>query len=334
MDNAMAAPMRTLLHLLRAGLLAMACAASAHAGAEASTAEGQVIELRPGVFMVQGVRGPVDGRTLGRVGNAGFIVGPDGVLAIDTGTSHRHGETLLAAIRSRTDRPVRLALITHAQKDFLFGATAFQAQGIPVMMHRGAADLMRSRCARCLAMLNKTLGEEEMRGSAVPVPDREFDASQTLDVIGRPLRLIFFGHSSGPGDVAVLDPQSGVLFAGGLLDAQRIPDTQDGDIAGWLRGLQALRAQPAAVLVPGHGPPSGPEAIAAEEEYLRQLDGRVRELLQGGTALSEVPQAAGLPAFAGWDQYEAQHPRNASNLFVRLQRDQVQRQAPAAAQPR
>jgi len=290
-------------------------------------AAGTVIELRPGVYMVQGARGAVDAQTLGRVGNAGFIVGDAGVLAIDTGTSHRHGEALLAAIRSVTDKPVRLALITHAQKDFLFGATAFQAQGIPVMMHRRAADLMRSRCERCLAMLKTTLGEEEMRGSAVPVPDREFDAAQQIDVIGRPLELLYFGHSSGPGDIAVLDPHSGVLFAGGLLDAQRIPDAQDGETEGWLRALQALRGQPAALIVPGHGPVvTDAGAIDAEERYLRGLDARVRELLQAGAALSAVPDAASLPEFAGWDQYDTQHRRNASSLFVRLQREQLQQQ--------
>ena len=287
---------------------------------------GTVVELRPGVYMVQGAHGPVDAQTLGRVGNAGVIVGDAGVLAIDTGTSHRHGEALLAAIRSVTDRPVRLALITHAQKDFLFGATAFQAQGVPVMMHRGAADLMRSRCERCLAMLKQTLGEEEMRGSAVPMPERVFDGAQQLDVIGRPLELLYFGHSSGPGDVAVFDPQSGVLFAGGLLDAQRIPDAQDGEIEGWLRALQALRAQPAALIVPGHGPATDASAIEAQERYLRQLDARVRELLRAGTALSAVPDASGLPEFAAWDQYETQHRRNASMLFVRVQREQLQQQ--------
>jgi glyoxylase-like metal-dependent hydrolase (beta-lactamase superfamily II) len=292
--------------------------------ANACGAAGNVVQLRPGVYMVQGARGAVDSQTLGRVGNAGFIVGEQGVLAIDTGTSHRHGEALLAAIRSVTDRPVRLALVTHAQKDFLFGATAFQAQGIPVMMHRAAAQLMRSRCERCLAMLKRTLGEEEMRGSAVPVPDREFDGSQRLDVIGRPIELIYLGHSSGPGDVAVLDVQSGVLFAGGLLEAQRIPDAQDGETEGWLRALQALRQVPAKVIVPGHGPATDASAIEPQERYLRQLDARVRELLQAGAALSAVPEAAALPEFAGWDQYDTQHPRNASALFVRLQREQLQ----------
>jgi len=316
----------SILPCLLAACMLGACALGSSGGGTGTPAAGSVIALRPGVYMVQGASGAVDARTLGRVGNAGFIVGDAGVLAIDTGTSYRHGQALLAAIRRTTERPVRLALITHAQKDFLFGATAFQEQGIPVMMHRAAADLMRSRCERCLAMLRRTLGEDEMRGSAVPAPDQEVSGSQSLDVTGRPVELLYFGHSSGPGDVAVLDRQSGVLFAGGLVDAQRIPDAQDSEIDGWLRGLRALRAQPASVIVPGHGPATDARAIDAQENYLRQLDDRVRALLQAGTALSAVPDAAGLPYFAGWDQYQTQHPRNASMLFVRLQREQLQQQ--------
>jgi len=274
--------------------------------------------------MVQGEAGAVDMRNLGRVGNAGFIVGDTGVLAIDTGTSYRNGEALLATIRSVTDKPVRLALVTHAQKDFLFGAAAFRERGIPVLMHRKAADLMASRCERCLRVLKETLGEEEMKGTVMFTPDQQFDDTQTLDVIGnRPVRLLYFGHSSGPGDVAVLDPRTGVLFAGGLLDHARIPDVMDGDIAGWLAALDALRKLPAQVIVPGHGARTTAAAIDAQVRYLTQLRARIAQLLQSGTALSEVPKAAALPEFADWDQYETLNAKNASALFVRMQRDQL-----------
>ena len=185
---------------------------------------------------------------------------------------------------------------------------------------------MAARCETCLKTLQRTLGPQAMRGTAQFKPDAVFDADFATDVIGRPVRVLHFGHSSGPGDVAVFDPQSGVLFAGGLLDAQRIPDAQDGEIEGWLRALQALRAQPAALIVPGHGPATDASAIEAQERYLRQLDARVRELLRAGTALSAVPDASGLPEFAAWDQYETQHRRNASMLFVRVQREQLQQQ--------
>jgi len=42
--------------------------------------------------------------------------------------------------------------------------------------------------------------------------------------------------------------------------------------------------------------------------------------LQAGTALSEVPDAAALPEYANWDQYDIIHRRNASILFLRLER--------------
>jgi glyoxylase-like metal-dependent hydrolase (beta-lactamase superfamily II) len=309
---------------IAAAAVAMLLAACAASSLPPAPAVGKPVALAAGVYMVQGAPGGVDTRNLGRVGNAGFIIGDAGVLAIDTGTSYRQGEQLLAAIRSMTDKPVRLVLITHAQKDFLFGGAAYREHGIPILMHRQAAALMAARCERCLKMLKETLGEDEMRGTVMFTPDQQFDAAQTLDVIGRPIRLMYFGHSSGPGDVAVLDTASGVLFAGGLLDHGRVPDLQDGDLEGWLRALQALRALPIKTIVPGHGPAASPEVIDAQIQYLVQLQARVQELLRGGTALSAVPEAAGLPEFAHWDQYESLHRRNASTLFIRLQSAQLQ----------
>ena len=63
------------------------------------------------------------------------------------------------------------------------------------------------------------------------------------------------------------------------------------------------------------------------ERYLVQLRARVLELLRSGAALSEVPDATGLPEFALWDQYETIHRRNASILFVRFERDEMFKRA-------
>jgi len=234
---------------------------------------------------------------------------------------------LLAAIRRVTDKPVRLALITHTRQEFLFGAAAYREQAIPIHMHSKAAGLMRSRCERCLKTLKQLLGEDAMSGTVMFKPDLEFEHPQTSDVIGRRLQLLYFGHSSGPGDVALLDQQSGVLFAGGLLDELRIPDVQDADFGGWMQALQALRRLPVKLVVPGHGPVASFKVIDAVERYLAELRARVLVLLQSGTALSEVPDAAALPDFAQWDQYETIHRRNASILFVHHEREQLFKQA-------
>jgi glyoxylase-like metal-dependent hydrolase (beta-lactamase superfamily II) len=317
-----------LLSIAAIGITLLASGAAAAAAQDAlHDPSANAVEVAAGVYMVQGASGEVDTDNLGRVGNAGFIVGDNGVVAIDTGTSYRHGVALLASIRRVTDKPVRLALITHTRQEFLFGASAFREQGIPIHMHRQAAALMQSRCERCLKTLKQLLGADAMQGTAMFKPDREFEQSHSIDTIGRRVQVLYYGHSSGPGDVAVLDVQSGVLFAGGLLDQLRIPDVQDGDLAGWSHALQALRELPLKAIVPGHGPVASVQVIDAVDRYLMQLRARALVLLRSGTALSEVADATALPEFALWDQYETIHRRNASILFVRFERDEMLKRA-------
>jgi glyoxylase-like metal-dependent hydrolase (beta-lactamase superfamily II) len=307
-----------------AQIVALAVAGCAMFGAQTAAPAapaGGAIEVAPGVYMVRGATGEVSPQNAGRVGNAGFIVGSTGVLVIDTGTSYREGRALLETIARVTSRPVRQVLITHTRQEFLFGATAFRERGIPILMQRQAAQLMAARCENCLKTLKRVLGDDEMRDSAVIRPDTLFDVSMPLDVIGRPLRLLVFGHSSGPGDTAVFDEQSGVLFAGGLLDQQHIPDVQDSDFAGWHQALAALRRLPIKIVVPGHGPAASIELIDTVARYLDQLEARLLALMNAGAALSEAPDQAVLPEFAGWDQYDTIHRRNASIMYVRLERD-------------
>lgn len=313
----------------RAGAAAvLACALVLMAGCAAlpEPPAPRAEQVAPGVYMLRGSGGEVEPANLGRVGNAGFVVGEGGVIAVDTGTSLQHGRLLLAAIRSVTDKPVKLAMVTHTRQEFLFGAAAFQERGIPVAMHRQTAGLMKSRCDTCLRRLRQQLGAAPMRGTVLVEPDQVFDAGHVSTLIGRPVELLWYGHSSGPGDTAVLDLQTGSLFAGGLLDVHRIPDVQDADLAGWQSALTALGERPIRRVVPGHGPAAGPEVIGQVAGYLGRLEARLLELASAGVALSEVPDAAALPDYQSWDQYELIHRRNASIVFVRVEREQMLKQ--------
>ena len=282
---------------------------------------GALQRLADGVYLVAGSGGIADESNAGRIGNAGFVVGPAGVVAIDTGTSYAHGQALLAAMRGVTERPVRLALVTHTQPEFLFGGSAFRERGVPIRMHRRCAGLMASRCETCLKRLRETLGTGPLAGTAMYTPDEVFDAGHDVDAAGRPLRVLYFGHSSGPGDIAVQDVASGVLFAGGLLEAGREPDIQDSDLAGWRHALAALRTLAPRVVVPAHGPAGGPPLIDAVDGYLTQLEARVRRFVEDAGSLLDVADAVELPDYADWDQYQTNHRRNAAIAFLRIERE-------------
>lgn len=76
------------------------------------------------------------------------------------------------------------------------------SRGVAVV-NRSSAELMAARCESCLRNLRTTLGEDCMAGTRVVVPDRLITGDETLDPIGRPLRLIVPPRSSAPGAFAV-----------------------------------------------------------------------------------------------------------------------------------
>lgn len=295
------------------------------AGCATVPAAGGAREVAPGVWVFPGLPGAPDPHNQGRIGNAGFIVGPRGVMAVDTGTSFLHGQEHLAAIRTITGQLPVVALVTHTRPEFLFGGGAYRAAGVPIRMHQRTARLMASRCENCLKQLRLSVGEGPMTGTTMYKPDQEFtEAEHDLGgLIGRSVRVHWYGHSSGPGDTAVEVPDAGALFAGGLLDMRRIPDIQDSELEGWKRALKALQALGVRTVVPGHGEVASSAVIGTVERYLTQLETRVRTMVEAGDSLLGVADAAELPDFAAWDQYDVIHRRNASIAFVRFEREML-----------
>jgi len=281
------------------------------------------VPVADGVYAFIGDLGAIGPDNDGEVGNSGFVVGTSGVVVIDTGASYRHGRAMLDAIRRVTEKPVRLVIITHAVQEFLFGSAAFAELGVPLLTHAKSAELMRSRCDRCLENLRSIFGIEALAGTRLVVPTQTIAGSTTLDVGGRTLDLLYFGWASTPGDLAVLDRRSGVLFAGGLVAFGRIPELRDGNLDGWLQALNRLSQAPAQMLVPGHGPVGHAEEIEATASYLRDLDAQVRSLYSGGASLMEALDSAHLPSYAGWSLYPALHRENVLHRYLQLELEEL-----------
>ena len=55
-------------------------------------------EVAPGVYALPGSGGNITSENGGRTANAAFVVGPDGVVVVDTGISYRQGEEIIAFV--------------------------------------------------------------------------------------------------------------------------------------------------------------------------------------------------------------------------------------------
>lgn len=280
------------------------------------------IRIADHVYVVPGHAGTVSRDNRGRVANAGFIVGSSGVIVIDTGVSYRHGQQILAAIRSVTALPVKFVIITHAVREFVFGAAAFKEAGATIAAHRETVELMRARCAHCLQRLENQLGDE-MQGTRLVLPTEIVEASSPLRAGGVRVELMYFGWAATPGDIAVYHRASGTLFAGGLVSAGHVPEIRDCDFEGWQQALRQLEKLPVKHVVPGFGPPSGPESIHATAHYLEALDARSRQLYEQSGSLLQALDHADLSEFAGWKAYDPNHRRNMLHRRLQLETEDL-----------
>ena len=284
-----------------------------------------LMKLAPGVWVQRGADEGATTSNRGAVANLGVLVGPEGAIVVNTGSSSEHGEALLAAIARITDRRVVLAIDTQASPDQVLGNSAFTLRAIPVLAHRRTDAFMREHCDACVADVRAKADSDALEATRVAWPTRLIDGGQTLRAGGRTIRLLYFGWTEQPGSLAVLDVESGVLFTGDLASFGVVPQTQLGRLPQWIDALGELQSLAPSIVVPGHGAPGPGAQLAVMREYLQGLLDGTRAAFQRGDGLMETVQALELPRFRTWTLYDAHHRRNVHFAYLQIEEEELKR---------
>jgi len=276
-------------------------------------------EIAPGVYAHEGKTSLMTRENLGDIANLGAIVGDDAVAVIDTGGSLIEGRAFLAALRQKTQKPIRYVINTHAHPDHTFGNGAFLETGATFVGHKNLPRALAARGPHYLAAFRGQMGDA-LDGVTIVAPTVTVDETTTLDLGHRELVLQAWRTAHSECDLTILDIKSGVLFSGDLLFLQHVP-VVDGSLLGFLDVADRLAAIKATQVVVGHGPLPAPWPKALEDQraYLMRLTADLRAAIKKGDGVAAAAKTAGAEEREKWRLFDDYNARNATAGFAELE---------------
>lgn len=245
----------------------------------------------------------------GSVANAGFIIGDDGVIVIDTAPNA--GQALLAEIRQRTRLPIKFVVNTHYHPDHVANNAVFAEAGATILAHRNVRGWIHTENLKFYG--EKVTPQQKAEVEAVPAPTTVYEDGVDL-YLGKRAVLVrsFPGHTGG--DSVVLVPDARVAFMGDLFWHTSLPNTIDATIKPWIETLTRLSTDYSTyTFVPGHGAVGPASEVTAFRDYLVLLMKVVAESRSTGTSVDALTKA-GLPLLAAtygqWGNFKGFAPRN------------------------
>ena len=241
------------------------------------------------------------------VNNAGWVVGAERTLLIDTCATQKRTAHLLDAVRADTGTMPQLAVLTHAHGDHANGAGLVAAAGGTVMATFPAIETIKTGPHTYDAVFAcSTWGNITPPTSIEPIT-----GPTQLDLGGVTAEVLpVSGSAHTNGDLVVSISQEGVLFAGDLVFAGVTPLALSGSIAGWLTALDWLADIDHTQLVPGHGP-----VLSARSTELAEMTDYFRWLLDVVSANDFSLEHAEQQARTRWQKWLLPE-RHVVNLLV------------------
>ena len=238
--------------------------------------------------------------------NAGFIIGDDGVVVVDTFANAGAATHLLAEIRRRTKLPVKFVVNTHYHSDHVAGNRVFADAGATVIAQRNVRTWIYAENLRLLG--DSPRPELKALIDSLMAPTVVYTDAITLHLGSREILVRTYpGHTGG--DSVVVIPDASVAFGGDLLWRNSVPNLVDASARLWIETLDAMARNGAAfTFVPGHGDAGdAAEVVVAFRDYLAmlfKLVGDARGQGRSGKGLADAVLPMLDAKYGKWEYFE------------------------------
>ena len=224
--------------------------------------------------------------------NAGFAVGSETTLIVDTGMNTHAAQTIAGYAKAVRPQNKLIVINSEPHFDHIGGNSYFARQGIDIYGHpkikRTAIEFAAEKAAYRLSITNSARlseGEEEVVFAETDLanPNEPLNPEMHFDLGGISAEVLATpGHT--PLNMSIYIPAEKVLFCGDCIVGGYIPNLEAGmreEWHKWHSSLDQVEELAPNIVVPGHGNVLSGDEIGIGIQRMRRF---IRESIASGTA--------------------------------------------------
>ncbi len=242
--------------------------------------------------------------------NAGFVIGSDGVLVVDSFVDPAAAQALLDEIHAKTKLPVRYVVNTHYHLDHVAGNGVFKDSGALILAQANVRTWEHTENLKFFG--DKITPQQKQLVETLVLPSAVYRDGVELFLGDRKVVVrVLPGHTGG--DSVVVVPDADVVFTGDMFWNHSLPNLIDADTQAQIASNDTfLKDYFKASFVPGHGEVGKAADVQAFRDYLAALRTAVAAArgTEGSAAVvkSVLPQLK--PVYGGWNYFDHFAQRN------------------------
>ncbi len=274
--------MRKLLTVIALIGLGVAWTCTAPPAVEMATETDTLKLVKDGIWFRMGERDQ------GHCNNVVIDIG-DGLLVVDANFPSG-AQALMEDLKQVTDKPVRYVFDTHHHGDHAYANAVWTRAGATTLAYVGVKEEMaRYEPAGWQSAAQARPGVAALGLDTAEPPMETFDSvPHVLDGASRRVEFHHFGWAHTRGDGMVFLPDDGILCTGDAIVNGAYNFTGHSNTGNWPNVVAQAEALSPTTILPGHGPPGGPEIAAGQRQFFEELNSAVEEAFEGGAKLEDV----------------------------------------------
>ena len=251
--------------------------------------------------------------------NAGLIVDGDQSLIVDTLFDKPLTADMLKAMRASEPKATAefdFLINTHANADHCNGnelvaeAEIIASQACFDELAREDPNLLQTLMERAPSMgevgefFLYCFSDFDFRGINRTLPTRTFEGELTLTVGDKRVCLKQVGPAHTAGDILAYVPDDKLIFTGDILFIEGHPIIWEGPVSNWVAACDHMLALDLDCVVPGHGPVTDKQGVAAMRDYLQYVAQEARKRFDAGLGVMEAARDIALTDYESWGDAE------------------------------